>query len=144
MTAAFTGGLTVNRQNISSSPIAYEAIEEVFGLGGLGTTKPLIDVSSHDSDAREYISGLGDGSELSIECNRVHTAGNNQDSVITDVEAGANVNMQIILTDESVSPNLTKTYTFAVTPIGWVVTPSYDDKHTLTLTMKISGAITIT
>jgi len=144
MTAAFLGGLTVNRQDVSSSPNVYEAIEEVFGLGGLGTTKPLVDVTSHDSSAREYIAGLGDGSELSIECNRVHTASNNQDKVIVDVEAGANVNMQIILTDESVSPNLTKTYTFAVTPLSWLVTPSFDDKHTITFTMKISGAITIT
>lgn len=144
MTAAFTGGLTVSRQNISVSPIAYEAIEEVMNLSGLGTTNPLIDATSHASASREYIAGLGDGSELTIECIRVQTSGNNQDDLVADVESGTTSGFQIVLTDASVSPNTVKTYTFSAVCLSWVVTPSFDDKHMIEFTVKITGAIVVT
>jgi hypothetical protein len=144
MTAAFIGGLSVKRLNITTSPNAYEALEEVNNLSGLGTTNPLVDVTSHDSSAREYIAGLGDGSELTIECNRVQTAGNNQDDLVSDVDNGTTSGFQITLTDESVSPNTVKTYTFSAVCLSWVVTPSFDDKHMIEFTIKITGAITVT
>jgi len=144
MTAAFTGGLSVTRLNITTSPNAYEAIEEPNNLSGLGTTNPLIDTTSHDSAAREYIAGLGDGSELTIECNRVQTAGNNQDDLVSDVENGVTSGFQIILTDASVSPNTVVTYTFSAVCLSWVVTPSFDDKHIIEFNVKITGAIVVT
>jgi len=144
MTAAFTGGLAVSRLNISGSPEIYEAIEEVINLSGLGTTNPLVDATSHDSAAREYIAGLGDGSELTIECNRVQTSGNNQDDLVADVEAGTTSTFQIVLTDASVSPNTVFTYTFSAVCLSWNVTPSFDDKHVIEFAVKITGAIVVT
>ena len=138
MSATYTGGLTV-KYGDGASPEVFALIEEVISLGGLGATNPLIDVTSHDSSAREYIAGLADGQELAIECNRVHTALNIQDDVIDEVIAKTVFNMQITLTDGSVAV----VYTFAVTPISWVVNPSFDDKATLSLALKITGAITI-
>jgi hypothetical protein len=137
MTAAFTGGLTV-KYGDGATPEVFTAIEEIQSLSGFGKTNPLIDVTSHDSTAREYIAGLADGSELTIECNRVHTAANIQDDVIAEVDAKTTFNMQILLTDGTTL----KTYDFAAVPLSWNVGPSYDDKNTLTLTVKISGAIT--
>ena len=137
MTDAFIGGLAVKRGD-GGGPEAFTVIEEVTGLGGFGSTNPLIDVTSHDSTAREYIAGLADGSELSIECNRIHTAANVQDDLIADVIAKVTRNFQITLTDGSVN----KTYDFAGVCLSQIITPSFDDKNTIAFTVKITGAIT--
>lgn len=143
MTAGFTGGLTFARLNTSSSPNAYQSIEEVKSLSGLGKTNPLIDVTSFDSAAREYIAGLADGSEITVECVRVHTASNLQDTVIADVDAGSTRTFRLTITNESTSPNLTKTYTFSAVCLSWSITPSFDDAQMISFTMKISGDITV-
>lgn len=137
MTAAFKGGLTVKAGD-GASPEVFSAIEEVFSLGGFGVTNSLIDVTSHDSTAMEYIAGLADGSDLTIECNRVHTASNIQDDVKGYVDAGSTDNYQIALTDGTVS----KTYSFAAVGISWNETPAVNDKNTISIGLKISGSIT--
>jgi len=139
MTAAFKGGLAVKHGD-GGSPEVFTAIEEVIDLGGLGLTNSLIDVTSHDSSAMEYIAGLADGSDLSVECNRVHTASNTQDAVQADVIAGNTVNFQVTLTDGTT----VKTYAFAAVCLSWNVVPSFNDKTTYSLGLKISGSITIT
>lgn len=137
-TASFKGGLAV-KYGDGASPEVFTAIEEVQNLSGLGKTNPLIDVTHHASTAREYIAGLPDGQELTIECNRVHTASNIQDDVIAEVDAGTNFNMQITLTDGTTSLQ----YAFIATPVSWAVTPSFDDKTMLTLVVKMHD-ITVT
>ncbi|MES0444984.1 MAG: hypothetical protein ABUJ92_00425 [Desulfobacterales bacterium] len=137
MTAAFISGLTVKFGD-AGGPEVFTVIEEVTNLGGFGSTNPLVDVTSHDSVSREYIAGLADGSELAIECNRVHTAANIQDDLITAVTAKQTRNFQIALTDGSVN----KTYDFAAVCLSQVITPSFDDKNTIAFSVKITGAIT--
>jgi hypothetical protein len=144
MTAGFTGGITFSRQNISGSPYAYDDLEEVKSISGLGKTNPLIDTTSFDSTAREYIAGLADGQEISVECVRVHTAGNNQDDLVTDVDNGTTSTFRLVVTDSSVSPNLTNTYTFSAVCLSWAISPSYDDANMISFTLKISGDITVT
>ena len=138
MTAAFKGGLTVKHGDGAGTEV-FTAIEEVNSLGGFGKTNPLIDVTSHDSTAREYIAGLADGSELTIESNRVHTASNIQDDVIAEVDSGTTSNYQILLTDGTTLI----TYDFAAVNLSYTINPSFDDKTTITFTLKISGAITV-
>lgn len=142
MTAAFKGGLSFKLGN-TASPIVYSTVEEVKSMSGLGKTNPLVDATSHDSTAREYISGLADGQEITIECLRVHTASSVQDDMITAANAGTNRSFQVVLTDASTSPNLTKTYTFTGTPLSWVITPSFEDANMISFTVKISGDITV-
>jgi len=141
MTAAFTGGVAFSRLNISVSPNVYELIEEDASLSGLGVTNPLIDVTSHDSSAREYIAGLADGSEVTIECNYVQTAGNNQEDLISDIENKLTSGFQLVITDSSVSPNTVKTYTFSAVCLSYEIAPSFDDKHMITFALKITGSL---
>ncbi len=144
MTAGFTGGLGFSRQNITVSPIVFETIEEVKSLSGLGKTNPLIDTTSFDSAAREYIAGLSDGSEISVECVRVHTASSNQDDLISDVDNNLTSTFQLVITNSLVSPNLVRTYTFSAVCLSWTITPSFDDAHMIAYSLKISGDITVT
>lgn len=131
-TEAFTGGLSVQHGD-GASPEAFTNIEEVQSLSGLGKTNPLVDVTHHASTAREYIAGLPDGSELTIECNRIHAASSIQDAVIAEVDAKTNFNMVIALTNGTT----VLTYSFVCTPVSWTVAPSYDDKTALTLVVKM-------
>lgn len=138
MTSAFIGGLTFQRGN-GASPEVYSTVTETSTLGGFGKTNPLVDVTSHDSTAREYIAGLADGSELSVEGNRVHSSPSVQDALIADVDAGTTRNFKITLTDGT-TPIV---YTFAAVCLSWNITPSVDDKTTIAYTLKITGAITV-
>jgi len=138
MTAGFTGGLTFKMSD-SASPEDYSVVEEAKSVSGLGKTNPLIDTTSFDSTSREYIAGLADGQEISVECVRVHTASNIQDTVITAIDSGLTKNFQLTLTDGTTS----KTYTFAAVCLSWAITPSFDDATMVSFTFKITGDITV-
>lgn len=138
MTSAFIGGLTFQRGD-GASPEVYSTVVEVNTLGGFGKTNPLVDVTSHDSTSREYIAGLSDGSELSVDGNRVHSSPSVQDALIADVDAGTTRNFKITLTDGT-TPIV---YTFSAVCQSWEITPSFEDKVTIAYTLKITGSITV-
>lgn len=143
MSNAFLNGVTISRGD-NASPQVYNAIPEVNSLSGLGKTNPLVDVSSFDSAAREYIAGLADGTEITMECN--YLPGNTvQDSIISDVNSGTNFPMRIVATNPNsgTSPLGADTFDFLVTPLSWEFGPSFDDKNTMNFTLKISGDITV-
>ncbi len=137
-TVAYTSGVTVKFSD-NASPEVYTAIEEVNSIDGLGKTNELIEVTHFASGGvKEYISGLADGDEVTIECNKVNTASAIQDDVMTAVDNKVNHNLEVTLTDGS---NV-ETYTFLWTPLSWKVAPSVSDKNMITFTGKISGDIT--
>lgn len=138
MTAAFKGGLTVKREQ-GGSPEVYTTIEEVKSLSGFGKVNPLIDATSFSSTAKEYIAGLADGQEVTIECLRVHASPSQQDALIADVNAGTNRLFQLVLTNGTTAI----TYTFTGTCLSWVISPSFDDANMISYTVKISGDITV-
>ncbi len=138
MTSAYTGGLTLKVSD-GASPEVYSTVPEAKSVSGLGVTNPLIDATSFDSTAREYIAGLADGSEISIECLRVHSSPSVQDQVIALIDAKTTRNYQIVLTDGTTPI----TYTFAGVPLSWSITPSVDDATMISFSLKISGAITV-
>jgi hypothetical protein len=104
----------------------------------------VVDVTSFDSAAREYIAGLADGTEITMECN--YLPGNTvQAAVVSDVNSGTNFYMQVVATNPNsgTSPVETETFQFMVTPLSWTFGPSYEDKNTMSFTLKISGDITV-
>lgn len=142
MTSAFLNGTSIKYVDTTLSPNA-RSIPEVKSLSGLGQTNPLVDATSFDSSAREYIAGLPDGEEITLECiyipdNVVQVAMRNA------VVAKATKALRIVTTNTVTSPNGVETFNFSVVMLGWVLNPSFDDVNTVTFTMKISGAITIT
>jgi hypothetical protein len=143
MSNAFLNGVTISR-SANVSPLAFVSIPEVMSLSGLGKTNPLVDVTSFDSTAREYIAGLADGSEITMECN--YLPGNTaQDAIVADVDSGTNFYMQVTAENPNsgTSPIASDTYTFLVTPLSWTFAPSYEDKNMMSFTLKISGDITV-
>jgi hypothetical protein len=53
--------------------------------------------------------------------------------------------MQVVATNPNsgTSPVETETFQFMVTPLSWTFGPSYEDKNTMSFTLKISGDITV-
>jgi len=137
MSNAFLNGVTISRGD-GAGPEVFTPFPEVTSLSGLGKTNPLVEVTSFDSAAREYIAGLADGTEVTLEANYL-PADAQQQGLIADVDGGLNRNFEILITD-GVTP---LTYAVTFTCLSWVINPSYDDKNTITFTLKISGDITV-
>ena len=135
-TSASTAGFLF-KMSAGASPEVYTAISEVFSISGLGAANELIDVTNFDSaGAREFIGGLADGQEVTIEANYIGQD-TQQDLFTAVVVAKSNRSFQILHTGSS--PNAV--FTFTGTPISWEITPSVDDKNVITWVVKISGAI---
>lgn len=141
-TSAFLNGMSFKYVDTSNSPNA-RAIPEVISCSGLGQVNPLVDATSFDSSAREYIAGLADGQEITMEC--VYLPDNTvQAAMRTAITNKLTKALRVIATDSTHSPTRVETFDFSVVMLGWVINPSYEDKNTVTFTFKISGAITIT
>lgn len=139
MSGEFINGWTFNRGQGDGPPETFGHIPKVEGLGGLGQTNPLVRVTNFDSDAEEYIAGLADGSEFSLDCIRL--LGNaQQEAMIQDVRDKANRNLKFENTDGTT----VQTYSFNVVCTGFELQPSYDDKNGISFKYKISGDIVIT
>lgn len=129
--------------NIDGSPTpAYLTIQEVTGLSGLGETAPLLRATHFQSTSEEYIAGLADGEEFTIECNRVHESPSAQDKMVS--YKGLTKRFQVTDKDLSVSPNTSVVYTFDAVILGWTLGPQLGDVSKINYTCKISGGITVT
>ena len=140
MTDAFKGGLTLNLGS-SGSPTTYSELCEAVEIGGFGKTNSLIDVTSFCSPGndREYIAGLADGEEVTLNLNYI-TNNANQQSVRTSVDNGETRDFQIVMDDGTNS----ETFTFAAVCLAWTLNPSFDDANRVAFTLKITGGILIT
>jgi hypothetical protein len=136
-TNAKVGGFTFKRQIAPSSPTVFTEVEEVFSISGLGQTNDLVDATHFGSGGnREYIPGLADGEEVSIECNLVGGA-EQQSAFVDDVKNKVTNNFQVLYTASS--PNVL--HEFAAACISYVENHSVDGRNTITFTIKISGDI---
>lgn len=137
MTSATTSNWIFRKATVAS-PATFTDLEECFNISGLGETNALIDVTNFDSaGSMEFIGGLADGQEITVECNYVQGA-TEQEAMVAAVKAKANLNFQIGYT--GVSPD--DDYDFVGTPLEWTITPSVDDKNVIAFRIKVSGAIT--
>ena len=115
------------------------ALEEVLSVSGMGKTNDTIEVTNFDSPAgtKEYIPGLAEGSEISIDCNYL-SAGTGQLALQTAVDAGSNV--AVVMTYDTTAA----TFTFTASAVGWTIAPSTNDQNRIEFALKVSGDITIT
>lgn len=61
---------------IGASPIAYTTVDEVGDIPELPHTREFVEATNQDSEgqSREYIAGLIDAEEFTIQCNSVATS----------------------------------------------------------------------
>lgn len=139
-TNAFTSGITVNKDVSATAGTYDQTLEEVQDFQGLGATNELIEVTHFGSGgSKEYIAGLADGDEITIQCNKVNTASSVQSQLIAETNAKETRGFEVTLTDGTDA----ETYTFQAALLSWKVEPSVSDKNTISFTAKVSGGITI-
>jgi len=122
-----------------ASPQVLSAIEEVFSVSNVGKTTSLVDVTNFDStnNTREYIAGLADGDEITVEAN-YYPAATNQGVAMTAVDNQATRLGRLSYT--GVSPE--KTWSFSMVCLGYSVVPSPTERNTVQFTFKITGDVT--
>ncbi len=137
-TAATISGWSF-RLGSAASPQVLTSIGEVTNVSGLGVTNNLVPVTNFDSASGvvEYISGLSDGAEFTVEANYV--AGN-AGQLIGYAAVDAQATRLFDMTFTGASPN--RVWSGSVVCIGHETVPSVDAQNTVTFTFKITGTLT--
>lgn len=137
MDQSFINGIKFKRGD-GESPEVFTAMKKVISFSGLGVTNPLVEDTTFDSiDGREYIAGLADGTEVTME--QSYLPGNEQQkALMLDVDQRRNRNFEIVVDDKI---NDITTFKVTFTCLNWTLNPSPDDKNTISFNLKISGGI---
>lgn len=135
---AFAGVGATFKRSATGSALSYSTIAEVNNIDGPNMSRDTIDVTSLDSTGgyREFIPGFRDGGEVNLEMNFTITG---YDQMKDDFESSSHVHYQIVLADTGAT---TLEFIGYVTSLG-MSTPT-DDKVTSSVTIKISGQVTLT
>lgn len=114
----------------------YVAVAEVTSIDVLDISVDSYDVSSHDSanQWREFVSGMKDAGELSMEINYDPALHGTLFSAI-----GSERNHRITLSDSGAA-----VVSFAAFITKMSAQAPYDDKLSASVSLKVTGAVTIT
>jgi len=119
------------------------AVAQVTGIS-IGLSADTIDVTSHDSTGgwREYLGGLKDGGEVTLELNFDPVGATHDDvtgGLLDDFASGTSVSWVVTFSDAA-----TSTWAFSAIPVGFELDAPIDDKLTASATLKITGVVTLT
>lgn len=123
-----------------TSPETFTELPEVIGGVKFGETLPLVNVSSMLSESEEYIGGLPDGDEFSVECNRIINASPDVQGLFISL-SGQIRKLRITITNKRVTPNVSKVYEFDAVFLGWTSSPSVGEQDKISFNFKITGGI---
>jgi len=113
-----------------------QPLAELTSIGGPNISVDTIDLTSHDSgDAfREFVAGLRDGGDISIEGNFIPSDTDGQRAFITDMKAGTK--REVIITGPT---GAAFTWTFDAIATGYSPSYPFDGKLGFTATLKVTG-----
>jgi predicted secreted protein len=118
----------------------FETIANVTSIGGPERTRETIDVTSHDSPGQwmEFIGGLKDGGEISLEVN--YDPAEATHDLDDDFDDTAARNYQIVIL-----PGTDDEYTWSIKGVMTNVGDEfpYDDKMARSITVKVTGKPTL-
>lgn len=125
------------------SPEAYTRACEITGISGLGETNDLVDVTTFCSKGnREYIGGLADGQEMTLDGNFIVNSDVRR-RIIAAAKSKQNLSFRVVV-DDNADEVIDLTFWFRAAVLSWVLSPSIDNKNAIQFTLKISGEIDIT
>lgn len=128
-------GMTIGVSD-AASPEVYTTIANVSSISGPGGSASEIDVTDLSSTAKEFRLGLQDEGEVTLEIQYVPA--NTQHALLRSLRAaGTSRNFRITFTD---SPQTT--WTFLAFVKSFPVNNSVDGVTTVSVALRVSGAIT--
>jgi predicted secreted protein len=137
MSNAFAGVGTTFKRGNGASVETFTAIAEINSIDGPNMSREQIDVTSLDSTGgyREFIGSFRDGGSVSLDMNFTRDGFVDMQD---DFESDSVVNYQIVLSDSGAT-----TLEFAGFVSDLSVSVTTDDKVTATVSIKVSGAVTL-
>lgn len=118
----------------SASPIVYTDVSSVTSFSGFSGSAAEIDTTHLQSTAKEFLMGLQDFGNFSIDCNYL-PADTGQDAVQTAKAARTITNFKVIFSDTSYA-------TFTGFVLSATVAGGVDGKVDATYEVRISGNVT--
>lgn len=120
----------------------FTTIAQVVNIGGPGLKMDTLDVTNHSSTDgwKEFVGGLLDGGEVSLEINFDPTAATHKLStgLLKDMSARTVRNFQLVFSDTGGT-----TWSFAALVSGFEPAAPVDGKLSATVTLKVSGKPTL-
>jgi predicted secreted protein len=123
------------------SPPDYVTVGEVTNITLPNLSRDAVDATHTESTGgwREFIPGLKDAGEVTIEMNFVYPSAS--DTLIRGQFASDELTLCKILFDGGASPEQGVQFSAIVT--GYEIQTPLDDKKAATLTLKVSGPVTL-
>lgn len=125
---------------VGASPLAFTDVPEVLDIPTLTETREFVEATNQDSgDTREYIAGLNDAEEVTIEMNYLpHSAAQNE--LYTRYQARTRCKWRVV--EESTSPDITWEFDAFIASHG--VSFPTADKKVRTIVLRRTGPMTRT
>jgi hypothetical protein len=145
-TQAFVGNAFLYRGD-GGSPEVMTRVCQAFGLSGIGKTNEQVDATTFCSGGiKEYVAGLADGSEVTMELNLETILPGAQVilDMIDDVNHKRTRDFELRFDGNNDGTDTDLVFHFTITCLSWTVNPSPTAKNTVTFTGKITGDINIT
>ena len=130
--------LKAQQSVIQVNDSGYKAIEEVVNITGPDGKAKLIDTTNLGSTGKEYLQGIADFGQISLDCN--FTGGTEQMFLRTQYSTqAALIGYKILVPDGT---GLNHTFSFNAIVSAWNLDLKTDDKVGLKVTLQVSGSVT--
>lgn len=133
--AMTTVGVKLQKGDGATGTELFTTVAEITKLNGPSQTAKLIDVTSLDSTAREYRSGLKDGGDVSFDVNLVASS---HKTLKADFDAHTVRNFKLLLTDHATTPS-TAAFSAIITEFG--ITSDVDNVVKAAIKLKVTGDV---
>jgi hypothetical protein len=147
-----TQGVSLYLLDSTDSGNEVREIGKVTGISGVGGEAGEIEITNFDSTGKEYLVGLEDSGTVSVSLNYDPASSSNHATLI-GLQGGSNKRFLIAGSEASTDPTYTSTYTIPTDRTTWDFTAgvksfnfdmSPDDAVRSSMSLRVSGAITIT
>lgn len=125
----------------AGAPEAFTEIAEVVNISGPTLALDPLDMTSHDSSGdREFIGGLVDGGEITLELIFIPTDTTQglSGGVAEDLTTATKHNYQLQFSDSAVDPTI---YEFVAFPTAFEPSAAVDGRLSASVTFKVTGAV---
>ena len=133
---SFSGGLTLLMGDGAETEF-FSPVSKIFNVPNLGMSYEMNKITGWDSETEEYQAGLGSGSEITIELNRVFNE-SVQAELVAAVDNREIKNFRLGMNDGF----STETFSFTLALNEWSVLPSIESANAISISGKITKLIT--
>ncbi len=132
------------------SPTIWHRVCDATAIGGIGKTNSEEDSTTFCSNGeREYIAGLSEGSQLTVDMNYVISSLVRR-ALMQGVDDRATLAMRLVVDPDTTTPEVAladdaeadEIYYFDVAALSYMLNPNATAKNTMQFTGRITGGIT--